>query len=67
MVLRKHPLFNYRGVPSWPPVWRFTGGLENQHPPRREVRGANFSLAPVQTKLPIVDHNVPDVIFLEEE
>jgi hypothetical protein len=37
MVLRKHPLFNYRGVPSWPPVWTFTGGLKNKRPRREEI------------------------------
>jgi hypothetical protein len=37
MALRDHPLLNYRGVPSWPPVWTFTGGLENKQPRRREI------------------------------
>jgi hypothetical protein len=37
MALRNHPLLNYRGVPSWPPVWRFTGGLEKKHPRRGEI------------------------------
>jgi hypothetical protein len=37
MVLRKHALFNYRGVPSWPPVWTFTGGLKNKRPRRQEI------------------------------
>jgi hypothetical protein len=37
MVLRKHPLFNYRGVLSWPPVWTFTGGLKNKQPRREEI------------------------------
>ena len=37
MVLRKHPLFNYRGLPSWPPVWTFTGGLKNKRPRRQEI------------------------------
>jgi hypothetical protein len=32
MLLRHHPLFRYRGVPSWPPVWTWTGGLENNQP-----------------------------------
>jgi hypothetical protein len=37
MVLQKHPLFKYRGVPSWPPVWTFTGGLKNKRPRREEI------------------------------
>lgn len=32
MLLRDHPLFRYHGVPSWPPVWTWTGGLENSRP-----------------------------------
>jgi hypothetical protein len=37
MALRNHPLLNYRGVPSWPPVWTFTGGVENKQPRRKEI------------------------------
>ena len=37
MLLRNHPLLNYQGVPSWPPVWTFTGGLENKQPRREEI------------------------------
>ena len=37
MLLRDHPLLNYRGAPSWPPVWRWTGGLENSQPRREEI------------------------------
>jgi hypothetical protein len=37
MALRNHPLLNYRGVPSWPPVWTFTGGRENKRPRRQEI------------------------------
>jgi hypothetical protein len=37
MVLRKHPLFNYRGIPSWPPVWTFTGGLKSKQQRREEI------------------------------
>ena len=37
MTLRKHPLLNYRGLPSWPPVWIFTGGRKNGRPPREEI------------------------------
>jgi hypothetical protein len=37
MFLRNHPLLNYQGVPSWPPVWTFTGGLENGRPRRGEI------------------------------
>ena len=32
MLLRNHPLFRYHGVPSWPPVWTWTGGLEKNRP-----------------------------------
>jgi hypothetical protein len=28
MELRHHPLMSYRGVPTWPPVWVWTGGGE---------------------------------------
>ena len=37
MLLRNHPLLNYQGVPSWPPVWTFTGGLENKRLRREEI------------------------------
>jgi hypothetical protein len=32
MLLRDHPLLNHRGIPSWPPVWAWTGGLDNTRP-----------------------------------
>jgi len=32
MLLRDHPFFRYRTVPSWPPVWTWTGGLEKNRP-----------------------------------
>jgi len=32
VLLRHHPLFRYRGVPSWPPVWTRADGLENNRP-----------------------------------
>jgi len=32
MLLRDHPLFNHRGVRSWPPVWTWISGLDNEHP-----------------------------------
>jgi len=32
MLLREHPLFNHRGVPSWPPTWTWISGLDNKHP-----------------------------------
>ena len=35
-ALRNHPLLNYHGVPSWPPVWTWIGGAENKQP-RGEV------------------------------
>jgi len=28
----RHPLFNHRGVPSWPPTWTWVDGLDNNHP-----------------------------------
>ena len=31
MLLRNHPLICHRGVPSWPPTWTWTDGLENRH------------------------------------
>ena len=31
MLLRDHPLMSHCGVPNWPPVWTWTGGLENTH------------------------------------
>ena len=36
MSLRGHPLFSYRGMHSWPPVWTWTSGRDNKHP-RGEV------------------------------
>lgn len=36
MVLRDHPLMNYRGVPNWPPHWlprQHAGGVQ----PRGEI------------------------------
>ena len=32
MLLRDHPLFNHRKVPSWPPTWTWVSGLDNKHP-----------------------------------
>jgi hypothetical protein len=32
MLLREHPLFRYHNIPSWPPVWTWTGGLETDRP-----------------------------------
>ena len=32
MLLRNHPLLNYHGFLSWPPIWTWTGGLENDRP-----------------------------------
>ena len=31
MLLRDHSLMSYHGVRNWPPVWTWTGGLENTH------------------------------------
>jgi hypothetical protein len=36
MLLRNHPLMQYHGVASWPPVWTWIGGTENKNP-RGEV------------------------------
>jgi hypothetical protein len=36
MLLRGHPLFSYRGMHSWPPVWTWMGGGSNKQP-RGEV------------------------------
>jgi len=33
MLLRDHPLFSYHGMHSWPPVWVWMGGGDNEHPP----------------------------------
>jgi hypothetical protein len=30
MLLREHPLMSYHGVPSWPPIWTWTDGLEKK-------------------------------------
>jgi hypothetical protein len=32
MKLREHPLMTYRGISSWPPVWTWVGGTDNQRP-----------------------------------
>ena len=32
MLLRHHPLFRYRGIPSWPPAWTWIEGEENKTP-----------------------------------
>ena len=32
MPLREHPLFRHHNIPSWPPVWTWTGGVENDRP-----------------------------------
>ena len=32
MLLRDHPLLNYRGSSSWPPVWTWIAGSDNQRP-----------------------------------
>ena len=36
MQLRHHPLISYRNRSSWPPIWMWIDGKENQHP-RGEV------------------------------
>jgi hypothetical protein len=32
MLIRDHPLMRYRGVPSWPPAWIWTGGPDHKYP-----------------------------------
>ena len=32
MLLRKHPLMRYRGVPSWPPAWTWMNGSDKKRP-----------------------------------
>ena len=32
MSLREHPLMYHRGVPSWPPIWTWTGEGEDKSP-----------------------------------
>ena len=32
MSLRNHPLMRYHGVPSWPPIWTWTGEGEDKSP-----------------------------------
>ena len=32
MLLRDHPLMNYRGNRSWPPDWLWTAGYTTTHP-----------------------------------
>ena len=32
MKLRDHPLMSYRGVHTWPPIWTFARGSENNKP-----------------------------------
>jgi len=50
MLLRDHPLFNHRGVRSWPPAWTWVFGLDNKHPIGeigflRDVRRSNIQPA----------------------
>ena len=30
MLLRHHPLMSYQGLPTWPPVWVWTEGVEKK-------------------------------------
>jgi hypothetical protein len=32
MLLRDHPLMQYHGLRSWPPVWTWIDGFENKYP-----------------------------------
>ena len=37
MMLRNHPLMNYRGLNNWPPVWTWRGGEGEDRRPRGEI------------------------------
>jgi len=37
VVLRDHPLMNYRGLRNWPPIWTWRGGPGDDEGPRGEV------------------------------
>lgn len=37
MMLRDHPLMNYRGLRNWPPIWTWRGGEGENKRPRGEV------------------------------
>ena len=32
MLLRDHPLMSYKGIPNWPPAWRWVAGGEKECP-----------------------------------
>jgi hypothetical protein len=60
MKLREHPLLSYRGVPSWPPVWMWIDGQDNQKPKGeigtlKEVRLS--IIEPPNRCFLLVDHN----------
>jgi hypothetical protein len=59
MLLRNHPLMQYHGVPSWPPVWTWISGTENKQPrgevgTLEEVRVSN--IRPVDRCFLFIDH-----------
>jgi hypothetical protein len=37
MMLRDHPLMNYRGLRNWPPIWTWRGGSGERGTPRGEI------------------------------
>ena len=59
MSLRDHPLMRYRGVPSWPPDWIWTEGLEDKQP-KGEVgifrRVAQSNIQPSNRCFLFIDH-----------
>jgi hypothetical protein len=32
MLLRDHPLMSYKGLPNWPPAWRWVAGEDKECP-----------------------------------
>jgi hypothetical protein len=59
MLIRDHPLMRYRGVPSWPPAWIWTGGLEDKSP-KGEVgvlrRVSESNIQPADRCFLFIDH-----------
>jgi len=59
MLLRDHPLMRYRGVPSWPPAWIWTGGREHKYP-KGEIgvlrRVAQSDIQPSNRCFLFIDH-----------
>jgi len=59
MLLRNRPLFRYHGVPSWPPVWTWTGGSKKDRP-RGEIgilrRGELSNILPADRCFIDIEH-----------